>query len=89
MADKFCVEDFEVGWVAATESPEFAAADVEDLAGAIELTCEVNGALTCAGLGIGEAGVYRGAGLFALHAVETIDAGKVIPRGFAFLGGLA
>ena len=47
---------------------------------------EIDRALTCASLGIGKSSVDRGAGFFALHAVEAIDAGKVVPRGFAFLG---
>ena len=48
MANEFRVEHFEVGRVDAAKTPEFAAADVEDLAGAVELAGEVDRAAGCA-----------------------------------------
>ena len=45
VANQLRVEHFEIGWVDAAQPPEFAAADVEDLAGAVELAGQVNGTL--------------------------------------------
>ena len=45
VANEFRVEDFEIGRVDAAEAPQFAAADVEHLAGAVELAGEVHGPL--------------------------------------------